>query len=78
MVISGVRVLDRGGLMKEFLIKLPDEVAVFYTKIANNCNLPVEQVLEDSLFELAGELSLRALASQETKDDNSLTSENLG
>ena len=34
----------------------------FYETVAHSAGLPVEQVLHDTLFKLAGELSLEALA----------------
>ncbi len=38
----------------------------FYRAVAENIGLPVEQVLSDALFKLAGELSLEALAKRRT------------
>ena len=40
---------------------LDPSVALFYSKIAQKAGLPLEQVLSDALFKLAGELSLEAL-----------------
>ena len=45
----------------EITLVLTPEVALFYTQIARSAGLPVEQVLSDALFKLAGELSLEAL-----------------
>lgn len=42
---------------------LKQEVYDFYSKIADIADLPLEQVISDSLFKLAGELSLEALNS---------------
>ena len=42
-------------------IDLPQEVALFYTRIACTVGTSVEQVIADALFKLAGELSLEAL-----------------
>ena len=42
-------------------IKLEPSVALFYTRIALSIGVPLEQVLQDALFKLAGELSLEAL-----------------
>ena len=42
-------------------IMLEPVLAQFYTRIANNSGKPVEQVLEDALFRLAGELSLQMI-----------------
>ena len=36
-------------------------VVAFYSRIAQNHGLSLEQVLSDALFKLAGELSLEAL-----------------
>ena len=47
--------------MKEVTLYLEPSVVVFYTRIANLAGLPLEQVLSDALFKLAGELSLEAL-----------------
>ena len=45
---------------------LLDPVAVqFYTRIADAAGLSLEQVLSDTLFKLAGELSLEAMAARE-------------
>lgn len=47
--------------MKEFKIRLSEETAVFYEKVARQAGEKTEQVLSDALFKLAGELSLEAL-----------------
>ena len=47
--------------MKEVTLYLEPSVVLFYTRIANLAGLPLEQVLSDALFKLAGELSLEAL-----------------
>ena len=44
-------------------IPLDPSVILFYKRIAEAVNLPLEQVLSDALFKLAGELSLEALKS---------------
>ena len=44
-------------------IPLDPSVILFYKRIAETVNLPLEQVLSDALFKLAGELSLEALKS---------------
>ncbi len=49
--------------MKEVTILLEPAVALFYTRIAESTGIPLEQVLADALFKLAGELSLEALQS---------------
>ena len=49
----------------EVTIMLEPLVAQFYTRVAQSSGKELEQVLEDTLFRLAGELSLQALG--ETK-----------
>ena len=44
-------------------INLEPLVADFYSKIALKSGKPLEQVLEDALFRLAGELSVRVVRS---------------
>ena len=48
--------------MDEFVICLDPATARFYDRIAGTVQLSTEQVLQDTLFKLAGELSLQALA----------------
>ncbi len=48
--------------MEAFLICLDPSTAQFYHRIARSADLSTEQVLQDALFKLAGELSLEALA----------------
>ena len=47
--------------MTELKILLDPATAQFYMRIAQSAGKPVEQVLSDALFKLAGELSLQAL-----------------
>jgi len=47
--------------MTQVTVLLEPSVALFYTRIAQNAGLSLEQVLSDALFKLAGELSLEAL-----------------
>ena len=47
--------------MQEITLRLDNAVLYFYQRVAANAGLPVEQVLSDALFKLAGELSLQAL-----------------
>ena len=47
--------------MTQVTLLLEPAVALFYTQIANSAGVPLEQVLADALFKLAGELSLEAL-----------------
>lgn len=45
----------------EITLQLEPAVARFYSHVAKASGLPLEQVLSDALFKLAGELSLQAL-----------------
>lgn len=47
--------------MTQVTLLLEPNVALFYARIAASAGLPLEQVLSDALFKLAGELSLEAL-----------------
>ena len=47
--------------MTEVTLQLENAVALLYQRIAAANGLPLEQVLCDALFILAGELSLQAL-----------------
>ena len=47
----------------EVTLLLEPTVALFYTRIAAAMGIPLEDVLCDALFKLAGELSLEALQS---------------
>ena len=47
--------------MTQVTLILEPAVALFYTRIAEVLGVPLEQVLSDALFKLAGELSLEAL-----------------
>ncbi len=42
-------------------LTLDPAVAAFYAQVAQQVGLPLETVLRDALFKLAGELSLEAL-----------------
>ena len=48
--------------MTQVTILLESSVALFYEQIARQAQLPLEQVLSEALFTLAGELSIEALA----------------
>ena len=48
--------------MEAFQISLDQTTAQFYRRIACAAGLTLEQVLQDALFKLAGELSLEALS----------------
>ena len=49
--------------MTEVSLLLDPAVILFYTRIAKAVGLPLETVLSDALFKLAGELSLESLKS---------------
>ena len=51
----------REGSVMEITLQLEPAVALFYTRIAASAGVPLEQVISDALFKLAGELSLEAL-----------------
>ena len=50
--------------MTQVTLTLEPAVALFYKRVAYTCGIPLEQVLSDALFKLAGELSLEALHKQ--------------
>lgn len=52
--------------MIQVTLLLEPNVALFYTRVAAAAGIPLEQVLSDTLFKLAGELSLEALRSKNT------------
>ena len=47
--------------MKELTIQISDYLYEFYRKIGQQANVSTEQVVSDTLFKLAGELSLNAI-----------------
>ena len=47
--------------MTPVTILLDTAVVSFYSRLAETIHIPLEQVLSDALFKLAGELSLEAL-----------------
>jgi len=51
--------------MTPVTILLDAYVVSFYKRLAETVGLPLEQVLSDALFKLAGELSLEALRKAE-------------
>ena len=51
--------------MKELTIEIPDYLYEFYQKIGQQANVSTEQVISDTLFKLAGELSLNAIHKKE-------------
>ena len=50
-----------GCVLTEVTILLDDAALALYGKIAERFGLPLERVLADALFKLAGELSLEAI-----------------
>ena len=50
--------------MTEITLSLDPAVVLFYSRIADSLQIPLQQVLSDALFKLAGELSLEALRTQ--------------
>ena len=53
--------------MIKITLTLEPAVVLFYGKVAEAAGKPLEQVLSDALFKLAGELSLEALRSADKK-----------
>ena len=51
---------EGGSPMVQFTVTLDPVVAEFYRRVAELTDIPVETVLSDALFKLAGELSLEA------------------
>ena len=51
--------------MTEITLHLDPAVILFYNRIASVVEKPLEQVLSDALFKLAGELSLESLKQTE-------------
>ena len=52
--------------MTEITLSLEPAVVLFYNRIATAAGIPLEAVLCDALFKLAGELSLEAIQARET------------
>ena len=51
--------------MTQVFLFMDDTTLSFYRKLAQWAGIPLEQVLSDALFKLAGELSLQALKKSE-------------
>ena len=51
--------------MTRITIALEPAVVSFYMRLSEAVGVPLEQILSDALFKLAGELSLEALGKQE-------------
>ena len=47
--------------MTEVTLTLDPTVVLFYSRIADTMGMPLEKVLADALFKLAGELALESL-----------------
>ena len=50
--------------MKQVMLTLEPTVVLFYTRVAAAAGKPLEQVLSEALFTLAGELSIEALVNR--------------
>lgn len=55
--------------MAQYMVDLSLETAMLYEKIAQQSGYPVEKVLADALFKLAGELSLEAICQRKKQRD---------
>lgn len=53
--------MEKENAMESIVLLLDDATLRFYRRVAEAVNLPLETVLADALFKLAGELSLEAL-----------------
>ena len=51
--------------MTQVFLYLDDTTLSFYRRLSQCAGIPLEQVLHDALFKLAGELSLQALKNAE-------------
>ena len=60
-----IKIFRSGGAYDKGYAVLGAGLALFYSRVADWAGLPLEQVLCDSLYKLAGELSLEALQNQE-------------
>lgn len=49
-------------IMETVVLPLDEATLRFYRRVAEAAGLPLESVLSDALFKLAGELSLEALS----------------
>lgn len=56
--------------MSHVTITLDPAAERFYRRVAETRQLPLERVLSDALFKLAGELSLQALTRKASKQQN--------
>ena len=53
--------------METITLTLDPATVQFYRAVAQSVDLPVEQVLSDALFKLAGELSLQAISMRQDR-----------
>lgn len=53
--------MEKENAMESIVLLLDDATLCFYRRVAEAAGLPLESVLADALFKLAGELSLEAL-----------------
>ena len=63
-----IEISDQEALMTEVTLRLDSAAALFYGRIAETQGLPLEQVLSDALFKLAGELSLQAIQKMQSDE----------
>ena len=56
-----------GFALEPFSVPLDPAAAELYRKIAASAGVPVEKVLADALYKLAGSLSLEAMAKRKEK-----------
>jgi len=56
--------------MTKVTLQLEHSVLLFYSRIAQANGLPLENVLSDALFKLAGELSLEAIRRAVPQESN--------
>ena len=54
--------------MTKVTLILDPVVALFYERIAHNAGIPLEKVLSDTLYKIAGELSLEAIEKKQVAD----------
>ena len=55
--------------MTQVFLYMDDATLSFYQKLSQWTGIPLEQVLSDALFKLAGELSLQAIKKAEERSN---------
>ena len=60
-IFSASAIFLQEAACMDVTLRLDPTVTYFYSRLAEATGLPLEQVLSDALFKLAGELSLQAL-----------------